>query len=74
MGLYSLFANLSFAFVNGQLGNAKILAKLPTYSGDQLYAHLTRYDGGKSIERGHQLEKFEAWKQSERQSTLYLWY
>ncbi len=72
VGLYSLFANRSFVVVNALLDNTKLFDKLPSFKGGQLYAHLTRYDGGKSTERGHQVMTFEAWKHSERQSTLYL--
>ncbi len=73
VGLYSIFANRSFVVVNGQLSSAKIFAKLPKFDGDQLYAHLTRYDGGNYTESGHQVMEFEGWKQSERQSTLQSW-
>ncbi len=73
VGLYNAFANRSFVVVNGILDNAKMFAKLPNTEGDRLYAHLTRYDGGKYAESGHQVTKFEAWKQSERQSTLQSW-
>ncbi len=70
VGLYSLFSNRSFAVVNGQLNSAKMYAKLSNYSGGQLYAHLTSYDGGRHGGGSHQVEKFEAWKHSESQSTF----